>query len=345
MSDGDFTPSDGKPGQQPTNRPRGGALGRRTAQVFDTRTERWEEVGLTQEVDRAQVRRALGQAVVFALLLIGLLVIFSQRKDLFPDAGKEIRYITAALLMVFGWGLARGIAKGVTPALFRRMEPGTAGTVGFIVRVVTIVVVVFASLAIAGVEAATLLAGGAFTAVILGLAAQQTIGNMIAGGVLISARPFQVGDYVRLSGGLIGGQLEGTVASLGLFYTTLHSDADRILVPNSTLLISAVILIAEPDAIEVVAHFDAGDVTPASLQRRLERQIEIPLKRAPRVRLTEIDADEGISMSVVVTPEASSQGAELASEVLEAIRVEGGQGNTDGHGSPAVDSGPAPRAD
>ena len=44
--------------------------------------------------------------------------------------------------------------------------------------------------------------GGAFTAVILGLAAQQTLGNLFVGMVLLSARPFRVGERVRLSAGV-----------------------------------------------------------------------------------------------------------------------------------------------
>ncbi len=40
--------------------------------------------------------------------------------------------------------------------------------------------------------------------------------------VLISARPFRIGDRVRLQGGGLAGQIEGTVASLGLLYVDLR---------------------------------------------------------------------------------------------------------------------------
>ena len=86
------------------------------------------------------------------------------------------------------------------------------------------------------VNTATLAVGGAFTAVLLGLAAQQTLGGIFAGIVLQSTRPFRVGERVRLVGGALAGSLEGTVSSLGLFYTTLSQGADRLLVPNNVLL-------------------------------------------------------------------------------------------------------------
>ena len=67
--------------------------------------------------------------------------------------------------------------------------PGDGGTVGFLIRLATVGLALLVALGVAGVEARTLLVGGAFTAVILGLAAQQTLGNVIAGTVLLSARP------------------------------------------------------------------------------------------------------------------------------------------------------------
>ena len=66
------------------------------------------------------------------------------------------------------------------------------------------------ALRIAGLSTSSLAIGGAVTAVVFGLAAQQTLGNLIAGTVLLSARPFRVGDRVRLQGGPIGGELEYT---------------------------------------------------------------------------------------------------------------------------------------
>ena len=74
---------------------------------------------------------------------------------------------------------------------------------------------------VAGLDPRTLAVGGAFTAVVFGLAAQQTLGNLIAGMVLLSARPFRVGERVRLQAGAVGGSTEGVVSSLGLLYTTL----------------------------------------------------------------------------------------------------------------------------
>ena len=83
--------------------------------------------------------------------------------------------------------------------------PATAGTVGFLIRLVTIGDHAADRAEVAGVTPQALAAGGAFTAVVLGLAAQQTLGNLFAGMVLLSARPFRVGERVRLQAGAVGG--------------------------------------------------------------------------------------------------------------------------------------------
>ena len=75
----------------------------------------------------------------------------------------------------------------------------------------------------------TLAVGGAFTAIILGLAAQQTIGNVAGGIVLQGTRPFRVGGSGSGSSAARSpDRSEGTVSSLGLFYTTLAQGADRL---------------------------------------------------------------------------------------------------------------------
>ena len=78
------------------------------------------------------------------------------------------------------------------------MDPATAGTVGFLIRLTTVVIVVAVALRVAGLRTSTLAVGGAVTAVVVGLAAQQTLGNLLAGLVLLTNRPFRVGERVQV---------------------------------------------------------------------------------------------------------------------------------------------------
>jgi small-conductance mechanosensitive channel len=295
----------------------------RTRSAFESRTQVWREVGLGSEIDAARARRSKRGALYALVLIAGVLVAFSERKTLFPGHGLEVRIATVVLLVLLGWALARSLGRGFAPMLYRRLEPGTAGTIGFLLRLMTIVIATVVALRIAGLQPSALAVGGGFTAVVVGLAAQQVLGNMLAGIVLITNRPFRVGERVRLQGGVLAGQTEGVVGTLGLFYTTLVSGADRILVPNGILIQCAVIPLREPERVEFRARFHAG-TTPREVQEMLENAITVPLRYPPHIAVEELDRDDVI-VRIVSTPANPSDGSKLAEEVLSGVRSPDGE--------------------
>jgi small conductance mechanosensitive channel len=283
---------------------------------FETRSHSWREVGLARQLSARAVKRARLQLVVLLPLGIATYIGYVHRKSLF-GVDTPARVIAAIVLLVVGWQVARDIGRSAGPTLFRRMDPGTAGTVGFLLRLLTIIFAFVIALRVVGLDPRTLAVGGAFTAVIVGLAAQQTLGNLIAGTVLLSARPFRVGDRVRLQGGPIAGTIEGVVSSLGLLYTTFASGEDSIMVPNSAVLSVAVIPLREPQGVDLRARLPA-DVAPSQVQALLEERVQTPMRDRPRILLEELDGDE-VVVRIQVTPERASDGPKLATEVLAAI--------------------------
>jgi small-conductance mechanosensitive channel len=197
------------------------------------------------------------------------------------------------------------------------MDPSTAGTVGFLIRLITMAIFVLAALAIADVNPAAIVAGSAFTAIILGLAAQQTLGNLFAGMVLISARPFRVGELIRLQAGAVGGSVEGIVSSLGLLYTTLARGDDRIMIPNTVVLSAAVVPIKEPEPVDVRVRLSSG-IRPSQVQEILDEQITTPTRSPAAVMLEELDGDQVI-VRVRATPEKADDGARLADEIIATL--------------------------
>jgi small conductance mechanosensitive channel len=219
--------------------------------MFETRSHAWREAGLLHQVSPGAVRRARWEALLLVPLFVGVVVLYEHRRSLLgldkrghgelAWLGTPLDFLTVVVLLILGWAVARDVGRAFGPALFRRLDPALAGTVGFVIRLATVALALVVALRVAGVDPRTLALGGAFTAVIVGLAAQQTLGNVIAGTVLLSARPFRVGDLVRLQGGPLAGQIEGTISSLGLLYTTFATEEGAIMVPNSVVLSVAVL--------------------------------------------------------------------------------------------------------
>ncbi|HET9184588.1 MAG TPA: mechanosensitive ion channel family protein, partial [Solirubrobacterales bacterium] len=265
-------------------------------------------------------KRALGGLLAALLVIAATLVVYYERRHIAPGYGQWIRIGTVLVLVIVGSAATHWMAKGLSPRLYRRLDPATAGTTGFVIRLLTMAAVVILALRIAGVTASTLAVGGAFTAVLLGLAAQQALGGIFAGIVLQSTRPFRVGERVRLVGGALAGSLEGTVSSLGLFYTTLSQGADRLMVPNNVLLSLVVVPLREPDKVEVRARFPTS-ASPGEVEERLLRAITVPTRYKPSVALEEFSAD-GVVFRVNATPLRPEDGSRLAEEVLEALRQE-----------------------
>jgi small-conductance mechanosensitive channel len=287
--------------------------------LFDTRSHSWREAGLARQLSARAVKRARIQTLVLLPMIAGVLVLYSYRRQIF-GVDEPVRFATVFALVALGWQFARDLGRAAGPTLFRRLDPGTAGTVGFLVRFFTIVAAVIVALRIAGLDPRTLAVGGAFTAVVLGLAAQQTFGNLFAGLVLLSARPFRVGDRVRLQGGGLAGNIEGIVSSLGLLYTIFSDGEDQIMVPNNVVLSVAVIPLREPSGIDLRARLRPG-VTPVDIQNLLEQTVETPMRDKPRVALEEIDGDE-VVVRIAASPESPVDGAKLSSEVLRALAAE-----------------------
>jgi small conductance mechanosensitive channel len=287
-------------------------------ELFETRSHAWHSLGLGDELAPRFSRRQFGGLLLALLVIVGTLVVYGHRHQIAPGYEQWVRFGTVVILVVVGSAAVHWLVRGLSPRLYRRLDPATAGTTGFVVRLLAITAVVVLALRIAGVNAGTLAVGGAFTAVLLGLAAQQALGGIFAGIVLQSTRPFRVGERVRLVGGALAGSIEGTVTSLGLFYTTLSQGADRLLVPNNVLLSLVVVPLREPDKVDVRVRFPVG-ASPREIEDKLLQAITVPTRYKPSVSLEELDGD-GVVFRVNATPLRPEDGSQLAEEVLEALR-------------------------
>ena len=85
-----------------------------------------------------------------------------------------------------------------------------------------------------------LLAGAGLVSVVVGLAAQSTLGNLIAGLSLVLYGPFHVGDNIQLN--TPKGLVTAAVESISLGYTILRDgDGYQIFVPNSVMMSNIII--------------------------------------------------------------------------------------------------------
>src|SRR4051794_389423 len=98
--------------------------------MFETKSHSWHEVGLARQINARAARKARRQAAVLVPLFAGVLLAYKSRTHLF-GLDMPIRVATVVALLILGWSIARDVGRAAGPGLFRRLDPGTAGTVGF----------------------------------------------------------------------------------------------------------------------------------------------------------------------------------------------------------------------
>jgi small-conductance mechanosensitive channel len=149
-------------------------------------------------------------------------------------AGPPIAFLVLAIACV------RATAAELDELARWRGGRGAGSTVRMIVTAVGYTVALLAALGLTSYPLGHLLLGGAIIGVILGIAAQQSLGNVFAGLVILMARPFAIGNYIRVRSGALGGEFHGTVLSMSLTYVTISTAQGVLKVPNSSVLSSAV---------------------------------------------------------------------------------------------------------
>jgi len=80
--------------------------------------------------------------------------------------------------------------------------------------------------------------------------------------VLLLARPFAVGDSVRMRAGALGGQIEGVVTDIGITYVRLVTDDGNLNVPNSQVLAAAVGPLRHSRAVAAAGSATSAPVVP-----------------------------------------------------------------------------------
>lgn len=75
---------------------------------------------------------------------------------------------------------------------------------------------------------------GAITGIVIGLAAQNIIGNVVAGTILAIMRPVRIGNEITVMGNT------GIVIEIGVMHTIVDGGERRVFVPNMAMLTNAV---------------------------------------------------------------------------------------------------------
>jgi small conductance mechanosensitive channel len=111
-----------------------------------------------------------------------------------------------------------------------------------------VVFIPFAAFVVAlwGIPIANLFLGAGVLGIVLGLAARKTLSGILSGFVILFARPFEVGDWIRVS------DREGIVTDITVYNTQIRTfNEEHVLVPNDTVTGNEIVNYSKTDRLRL----------------------------------------------------------------------------------------------
>ncbi|RQG93414.1 mechanosensitive ion channel family protein [Natrarchaeobius chitinivorans] len=155
------------------------------------------------------------------------------------DIGGEIvaRAIVSFILLV-GTVIFRRFVKRALDEILGSASAVTAHQREISHRIAQVIIWSISLVIVLGVwidDLSGLLVGAGFLGIVVGMAARQTLGTVLAGFVLMFDRPFEIGDWIEVE------DREGIVTDISIVNTRIRSfDGEYVMVPNDVISTSMV---------------------------------------------------------------------------------------------------------
>ena len=198
---------------------------------------------------KRSIRKEIYAIFLIAALAIALALIIGQlgNENRIPPEFLQPIYVLIIVASAYLW------IRIITAILEKVVEPTIGVTKAHGIKnlfyVVAAIVIIAAISSVYSFNLAGVLVGAGFAGIVLGLAAQQVLGNIFAGLSLLAARPFDIGDRITLttaSYSLLGGTyprenalngFTGIVTDIGIFFTRMtFDDGTPAVFPNSVVI-------------------------------------------------------------------------------------------------------------
>ncbi len=148
-----------------------------------------------------------------------------------------VRLVLALLVSFIAWKLSDYFIKKIfSPEKESKLDPTLRSFVKNFALVSAKILIIVIAVTFLGINTSSIVAIIAAAGATIGLALQGGLANLAGGIILVTLRPFKLGDYITAGGN------SGTVEEIGLFYTTVVTfDNQEVFIPNGSLTGSAIV--------------------------------------------------------------------------------------------------------
>ncbi|MGN6387404.1 MAG: mechanosensitive ion channel family protein [Verrucomicrobiota bacterium] len=232
---------------------------------------------LTQRT-KTKIDDVLIQLLHGPLRVLALVVFVNFGFDLFDWPVWITHWIRRGLVLLIAFSITYMVIKVVDLlAIYWQNRPAVKGEKSFnelliplvtkTVKVFIVIMAILITLDHLHFEIRTLLAGVSISGLALGLAAQDTIGNLFGAAAVFVDKPFKLGDMIKLN------DIQGVVEEIGLRSTRLRNlDGHIITVPNKTMGNATITNITRRPNIKTVFNIGLTYETPTA---KIEEAVQI----------------------------------------------------------------------
>jgi len=233
-------------------------------------------------------------------------------------------WLVALISLIFGAFVTVLISKAIKEYIIANGVKQEASTISRLFSIVSYTTVAIIALYLIHVNVTGLLVSAGFLGIVLGLAAQPSLGNVFSGISMIIAKPFEPGDYITVQTWqyskmpstypheeFIPGY-SGIVAKIGLLYTEIVGDTKTPLYVPNNILNQALVINHHRTATKTLRiRIEISRKVPFT---RLERYIKMVLKKRKAIKDSVISIEHisestyGVSIAALITDKDADPG-------------------------------------
>ncbi|CAN5648117.1 hypothetical protein BH23THE1_BH23THE1_28090 [soil metagenome] len=197
-----------------------------------------------RELDKTgnnQIVKNAKRSVVKRIVILGVILAVTLSLSMWLVPVEYLIYFQSMQVSIAGYLVIEIVANTAFRLVITAQQSGqTANSLKSLIRILGAVVVAAIVLSFLSQNAAVAASIGTLSALVIGFASQNLLGNMIAGMYLALTRPFKIGDVITVFGN------SGKVHDIGLLNCELlMANGDIMRAPSSSLLTTPVIIKSE----------------------------------------------------------------------------------------------------
>ena len=180
-------------------------------------------------------KRSLIKSIVIMIVAVAVVLVASGLIEQLLDH-RYGPYIKIGVVSVIGYFVINSLANVFYNLSYDALK-NNAEIIRILIRIIGAIVIISVIISYLSQDPLIATSIGTITAIVIGFASQNVLGNLISGLYLAITRPFRIGEKVTVFGNT------GIIYDIGLLYSRLRTDdGDIILAPNTSMVTTTIII-------------------------------------------------------------------------------------------------------